>query len=239
MTVISQKSDGPDIQNIRALIKSNPGIVLDDLEVMRELAVRAEGSLGENVVDLRGAALKILDKRRDDLEEANRLLVAASHENLLSVQRIQNAVLRLLEADSLEEFRMALEDAAAKTLRIDRIRVLLEGRFDRLGTRTAHGTTIIACKRGFVQRYYALPEAFETGRILLRPTTPLSFEAYGKSGPPLRSEALLPLSFRNPNNIGLLLMGSRNAHQFEAGMGTDLLEFFRAAAERVTWRWLA
>ena len=235
----SQKSGVPDIQEIRALIKSNPGIVLDDLEVMRELALRAEGSLGENVVDLRGAALKVLDKRRDDLEEANRRLVAASHENLLSVQRIHNAALRLLEADSLEAFRMALEDAAAKTLRIDRIRVLLEGRFDRLGTRTAHGTTIATCKRGFVLRYFALPEAFESGRILLRQTTPLSFEAYGKSGPALRSEALLPLSFRDHQKTGLLIMGSRNAHQFEAGMGTDLLDFFRAVAERVAWRWLA
>ena len=90
-----------------------------------------------------------------------------------------------------------------------------------------------------MQRYYSLPEAFETGRILLRPTTPLSVEAYGRSGPPLRSEALLPLSFRDPHKMGLLLMGSRNAHQFEAGMGTDLLEFFRAAAERLVWRWLS
>ncbi|MCY3878458.1 MAG: DUF484 family protein [Rhodobacteraceae bacterium] len=238
MTRLKQKTDEPDLHQVRSLIRENPDIVLKDLEIMRELAVHAQGRLGENVVDLRGAAMKVLDRRRDELEEVNRELVATSHENMSSIHRIHLSVLQLMEADNLGELRIILEELTSGSLQVSLVRLLLEGQFENPGTRTDRGETIRLCKRGEIATYFGNADRLASGRIILRAVTSPSTGTLGPTDIQLRSEALLPLTFRNGHRNGLLILGSRNSHKFEAGMATDLLEFFRLALERVAWRLL-
>ncbi len=222
------ETDQELLNSVRTFIKSCPEAVLDDPDTVRELATSAEHTLGENVVDLRDAALKILERRRGELEEVNRLLVASGHENLMSVQRVHAAVLALLEAKNLKLLRIALDEEITRILQVECIRLLLVGRFDGLGTRTTLGNTFLVCEQGFIDRYFADPRGLRKGQVKLRHTIdPWIESAYGQYANQVRSEALLPISFLNPHQSALLLIASNNAHQFEAGMGTELLVFFQ------------
>ncbi len=242
-------SDGLNLADLRTLIRDQPGIVLDDPDLMRDLAEHAEGSFGGNVVDLRGAALKVLERRRDTLERSNRMITRASQKNFASVQRIHRASIPVLQAGNVREFCAAVNGPVKDILRIDRILVLVEEPFPGLCPNTLFGP-IKSCHPGFVLEYFGNPEAYAAGRIRLRRCPTVSSEIYRTAhGPEIESEALLPLSLkaagdapetRNPEDIqdvSLMLLGSKDRRAFQPGMGTDLLAFFREVAECALRRW--
>ncbi|MBN8294151.1 DUF484 family protein [Rhodobacter sp. NTK016B] len=222
----------------RARVLADPGLVLDDSELMRALVLTSERAMGGNVVDLRSMAMERLESRLARLEETHRAVIAAAYENLSSTNQIHRALLRLLDAERFEDFVMDLGGSVAEILGVDAIRLVLEsaepggglGKLDEI---------LRVRKPGYAEHYMRAGRPAPARPIVLRQGVPPSSGPYGEVAADLRSEALMRLDLGRGRLPGMLAMGSEDPHRFKPGQGTDLLAFFTGTFERVLRRWLS
>lgn len=218
---------------------ADPGIVLDDAELMRALVLTSERAMGGNVVDLRGMAMERLESRLDRLEENHRAVIAAAYENLSSTNQIHRALLRLLDAEKFESFVLTLGGEVAEILRVDSLRLVLESPDGEGGSLGALDSVLRVKPPGYVEQYMSAGRAAPPRPIVLRQGVPPASGPYGDIGADLRSEALMRLDMGKGRLPGMLAMGAEDPHRFKPGQGTDLIGFFTGTFERVLRRWLA
>ena len=224
----------------RARILADPGLVLDDSEVMRALVLASERVMGGNIVDLRGMAMERLETRLERLEETHRAVIAAAYDNLSSTNQIHRALIRLLDAERFEDFVLALGGDVADILRVDAVRLVFEAGPEQSQSGLGPLETVLAVREpGFVAHYMARGRAQPPRQIVLRQGEPGDDAPYGGKAGELRSEALMRLDMGSGRLPGMLAMGSEDPHRFKPGQGTDLLAFFTGTFERVLRRWLA
>ncbi|MCB1397563.1 MAG: DUF484 family protein [Rhodobacter sp.] len=223
----------------RARVLADPGLVLDDPEVMRALVLASERAMGGNVVDLRGMAMERLESQLERLEETHRAVVAAAYENLSSTNQIHRALMRLLDAERFEAFVMDLGSEVADILRVDALRLVLESGDAQAGGLGRLDAVLRVKPQGWVEHYMSGGRPTPPRPIVLRQGVPPSTGPYGEVAADLRSEALMRLDLGAGRLPGMLAMGSEDPHRFKPGQGTDLLAFFTGAFERVLRRWLS
>ncbi|MFN4099323.1 MAG: DUF484 family protein [Pararhodobacter sp.] len=222
----------------RARILADPGLVLDDPEVMRALVLTSERAMGGNVVDLRGMAMERIESRLERLEETHRAVIAAAYENLSSTNQVHRALLRLLDADRFEVFVMDLSGSVAEILGVEAVRLVLESP-DNSGGLGKLDQILRVKKPGYVESYMSAGRPAPARPFVLRQGVPPSAGPYGEVAADLRSEALMRLDLGQGRLPGMLAMGSEDPHRFRPGQGTDLLAFFTGTFERVLRRWLS
>ncbi|PWE28368.1 DUF484 domain-containing protein [Pararhodobacter marinus] len=222
----------------RARVLADPGLVLDDSELMRALVLTSERAMGGNVVDLRSMAMERLESRLARLEETHRAVIAAAYENLSSTNQIHRALLRLLDAERFEDFVMDLGGSVAEILGVDAIRLVLESAEPGGGLGKLDAILRVR-KPGYAEHYMRAGRPAPARPIVLRQGVPPSSGPYGEVAADLRSEALMRLDLGRGRLPGMLAMGSEDPHRFKPGQGTDLLAFFTGTFERVLRRWLS
>lgn len=221
---------------VRHAIIAHPDAILDDKDVMHALIAANEKIMGANIVDLRGITMDRLETRLDRLEETHRSVIAAAYENVAGTNQIHRAVLRLLEAGSLAHVLRDLNDDIARTLRVDVIRLVIEGD---PGTVDATSDVLALMPDGYVDAYLSRGRAGSTRAVTLRQLSSGDADLYGMEAVDIRSEACLKLDLGWDRLPGLLVLGSQDPHMFSPQQGTDLLAFFADVMERVLRRLLA
>ena len=89
---------------LKEKILTDPNIILEDSDLMEAL-INAQNKLyGDNIVDLRGAAMSQLEKRLERVENNHNDVIALAYENLAGASQIQRAILRLLETNDFPSF---------------------------------------------------------------------------------------------------------------------------------------
>lgn len=230
------------LDGIRDKIISDPGLILEDRDVMRALIAANEKTLGNNIVDLRGIAMERLEERLDRLEDTHRSVIAAAYENLAGTNQIQRAVLALLAPTDFGEFLAALSGEVAGVLRADRLRLVLESTAQDAEAMAAleRAAEVIAVARpGEIDAYITAGRNIPAREVTLRQVSPASDRFLGDAAGWVRSEALLRLDLGAGKLPGLLILGSEDPHQFRPNQGTDLLGFFGGVFELTMRRWLA
>ncbi|WP_299963311.1 DUF484 family protein [uncultured Roseobacter sp.] len=216
-------SSTPKIDDaLRAAILSRPDVILDDPDVMHALIAANAGAMGDNIIDLRGVAMARMENRLGQLEDTHASVIAAAYDNLAGTQQIQRAILLLMEATDLTGFQSAL-DAAADILRVDAIRLLIEG---------GHAT-LVPVDPGFVQHYVKQDKP-----VTLRQIPAGSALVHGDHAAAVRSEGCLRLDLGTGSAPALLVMASTDPQMFNPQQGTDLLAFFAGVVERMLRRWI-
>ena len=225
--------------DVRSIILSDPALVLEDPDLMRALVTADDRRQGSNVVDLRGVAMDRLTARLDRLEDTHRSVIAAAYENLAGTNQVHRAVLRLLDAPRFETFLADLAGEVADTLRVDRMRLVLEteAASDDPALRRL-GDVLNIGERGFCDRYITFGRDVPVRPVTLRQVQGEPGPIYGDAGCDIRSEACLKLNLGAGRLPGMLAMGAEDPHRFTAQQGTDLLGFFGGVFERAMRRWL-
>ncbi|MEM1273106.1 MAG: DUF484 family protein [Pseudomonadota bacterium] len=234
-----QRADLPDDWRERVL--SDPELILEDRDLMRVLITANDRMLGGNVVDMRGIAMERLEGRLERLEDTHRSVIAAAYENLAGTNQLHRAVLLLLDQRSFGEFLKVLRTDVATTLRVDRIRLVLESADVEGGS--APGVdkvqdVLSIVRRGFVDDYITGGRNIPQRSVTLRQTGDDAEMIFGDDDAWVRSEALMRLDLGDGRLPGLLVLGSEDPHQFRPSQGTDLLAFFSSVFERLMRRWL-
>ncbi|MBK0327485.1 DUF484 family protein [Rhodobacteraceae bacterium F11138] len=225
---------------LRKAIIAEPDAILDDKDVMRALVAANERLMGGNIVDLRGVAMERLESRLDRLEDTHRNVIAAAYENLAGTNQIHRAVLRLLDAATLEDFLRDLNGDVAGTLRVDAMTLVLETTQDNTEPALAQmGEILTLVEPGFVDSYITEMRGGSPRQVTLRPVQMAPDRLYGDKAAQIRSEACLKLDLGPGRLPGLLVLGSGDPTQFTPQHGTDLLGFFGGVFERSMRRWLS
>lgn len=212
-----------DAARVRSFLLEHPDIVREDAELMAVLARRgADGS----VVDLGTAARDRLVEEIHQLKALNEGIVETARANLATQAQIHMAVLALLEVDSLAALDRKMSSRLTGALGVDVCRILIEGH-----SPLKSAESILGAAEGFVG------ELLEDKVERLGPVDPDKAVAlYGQQGARVKSEAVVRLDFNGHD--GLMALAARDAHLFEAGQGTELLNFLARAVERMIVRWL-
>jgi uncharacterized protein YigA (DUF484 family) len=239
MAGITPAPGGTPQDDWRQQVLADPGLVLDDPDLMRALVLTSERALGGNVVDLRGMAMERLEHRLARLEETHRAVIAAAYENLSSTNQLHRALLRLLDAGKFEDFVLELGGGVAEILRVEAVRLVLESP-EGAGAGLGKLDAVLRVRpAGYVDAYMSAGRAAPARPIVLRQGVPPSSGPYGDRAADLRSEALMRLDLGPGRLPAMLAMGSEDPHRFKPGQGTDLISFFTGAFERILQRWLS
>ncbi|MCC6008324.1 MAG: DUF484 family protein [Rhodobacteraceae bacterium] len=236
--------------NLRERIISDPDMILDDRELMRALIAANETQMGANIVDLRGIAMERLERRLDRLEDTHRSVIAAAYENLAGTSQVQRAVLSLLDPTDFEGFLRALNREVAQSLRVDRVKLVLEsGLVDAAGRARgddaatalaeAFADSLVVRPSGWIEDYVTDGRSLPPRQVSLRQVADAPVAVYGDAAGWIQSEALLRLDLGEGRLPALLVLGAEDPHQFRPSQGTDLLAFFAGAFERIMRRWLS
>jgi uncharacterized protein YigA (DUF484 family) len=238
MTEAAVKADMAE--EFRARILADPGLVLDDKDLMRTLVAASESGMGDNIVDLRGLAMERLEARLDRLEETHRAVIAAAYENLAGTNQIHRAILRMLDPAQFEDFLHTLGSDVARILSVDAVKLVLESPDTGADPALARISDVLCVvKPGFIDSYMSSGRGPGTRKVVLRQTVPQTDVLYDDKTPDLRSEACMRLDLGPQRMAGMLVMASDSPHMFKPGQGTDLLSFFAGIFERSMRRWLA
>ena len=228
---------------IRDQILSDPGLILEDHELMRALLQADRSAQGRNVVDLRGVLVDRLEERLDRLEDTHREVLAAAYENVAGMNQVHRACLALLEPADFAGFLKVLTRDVAPILGVEVIRLGLEAPAAEPGASLGpegplHGV-VVALPAGGVDAYVTQGRGLGARRVTLRQLAMASPDIYGGEAAEIRSEALLRLDLGDGNLGGLLAFGATDGQRFHPDQGTDLLAFFGGVFERSLRRWLA
>lgn len=225
---------------VRDTIIADPGVLLDDKDIMKALVAANEKAMGHNIVDLRGIAMQRLEARLDRLEDTHRSVIAAAYENLAGTNQIHRAVTRLMDATKFEVFLHDLSTDVAEILRVDALRLVIESTSPAEDPAIKRlGDTLHVAEPGFIDAYLTRGRNLSTRAVTLRQVQPDTGAIYGDKAGYIRSEACLKLDMGQGRLPGLLVMGAEDPHQFSPQHGTDLLTFFGGVFERAMRRWLS
>ncbi|WP_194094062.1 DUF484 family protein [Marivivens aquimaris] len=223
----------------REMILSDPGVVLDDKDLMQALVAGNERAMGNNIVDLRGIAMSRLETRLDRLEETHRNVIAAAYDNLAGTNQIHRATLRVLEVNTFEEFIAELSGEIPEILRLCAMRLVLESGAEESDPAVQRlDSTLRIVPAGFVDDYLTRGRQSPIRYVTLRQVVPQAEGIYGDKAADIRSEACLRLDLGQGRLPAMLAMGAEDPHQFTPQQGTDLLAFFGGVFERAMRRWL-
>ncbi|WP_341366669.1 DUF484 family protein [Yoonia sp. BS5-3] len=222
--------------DLRKKIIANPDVLLDDHDVMRALVGAKEEAAGVNIVDLRGVAMERLEARFDRLEDTHRNVVAAAYENLAGTNQVHRAILRMMDAQSFDQFLTDLTGDVADILRVDAIRVVLESSDPNAADEMR--PTLAVMPEDFIEGYITLGRNMPARQVTLRKFHKVGGSLYGERAEYIQSEACLKLDLGEDRLPGMLVMGSEDPKLFTPQQGTDLLAFFAGVFERTMRRWL-
>lgn len=229
--------------DLRARILRDPDAVLEDREIMRALIAAGGGTMGRNVVDLRGVLVDRLEHRLDRLENTHRSVIAAAYENLAGTNQVHRAVLSILRPTDFAGFLAAVGNEITALLALDIVRIAIETPGLAAGTPVgpsgALHELIVALAPGGVDAYFDATHAAPERGVLLRQAVEDAALVYGPEAGWIRSEAVMRLDLGPGKRPGMLLFAAEDPHRFSPDQGTDLLCFFGGVFESTLRRWLA
>ncbi len=232
----------PLTKDWRDRVLSDPELILEDRDLMRALIAANDRLMGGNIVDMRGIAMERLENRLDRLEDTHRSVIAAAYENLAGTNQIHRAVLALLDQPDFTAFLKALGTDVAGTLRVDRIRLVLESpeATDTEAPKVQKLEDVLTVVApGFIRSYLTGGRDVPHKPVTLRQVGDTPERIFGNDAAWIKSEALLVLDLGSGRLPGLLVMGAEDPHQFRPSQGTDLLTFFTGVFERLMRKYLA
>jgi len=224
---------------LRETIIKNPELILSDTEVMRALVAANDKLRGENIIDLRAAAMKSLETKLYDLENTHKSVIAAAYDNLTGMQQINRAVLKILEPKDLKGFIKVTSREMVEIMKIDYACLILETKQKNTEIKNPNSSShLISAPTGFIQQYASCEKSSKDPKVILRSVGKPNELIYSNANCEIKSEACLFLSFEHKTELGVLVLGSKDKNQFSPKHGTDLLTFFASSYELILRRWL-
>lgn len=204
----------------RERLLADPGVILEDRDLMRALVAAREAQIGANVIDIRGRAMELLESRLDRLEATHEHVIATAYDNQSGTAVVHRSVISLLEAPDFESFVESLQAEVAPVLRIETLRLV----FESARCPAPRPEDIVVVPDGAIERIVTAGRRAPRGNdIVLRHAEPLTQPIHGRA---VASEALLPLDMGGAAPRAMLVMGSADPERFTPIQGTDLLRFF-------------
>jgi uncharacterized protein YigA (DUF484 family) len=215
--------------DVAEYLRQHPDFLAEHPEALdgQRLPEKAAGG----VVDLQQFMLERLRRDVTRLRTEQDDLLANSRDNLSTQARVHDAVLALLEAQSLAGLVEIVTTDLAIILDVDVVTLCLE----------RNSALALQSRVAGVQLLDpgVIDQVIGSGRdVLLRDEVEGDARVFGGAAGLVRSDALLRLHFDEAAPLGLIAFGTRHPGYFDSGQGTELLGFLARILEHCVRSWL-
>lgn len=225
-----KRPSGPTADEVEMYLREHPEFLAERRDLVH-LLVPPDSQRGDGVVDMQRYMLERVRGDLTKLQTQQNEILATSRSNLTTQNRIHAAVLRLLEARTLEELIEIIITDLAVQLDVDAAALGFEA-IDKIAA-GANRSALKILPRGAIDRFMGGGKD-----IVLLPDAAGDPALFGGAATLVRSQALLRLKFKREAPLGILACGSRTAGKFHPSQGTELLSFLGKAVELTIQGWL-
>ena len=216
-------------EDVIAYLKAKKDFFQHHPDLLEHLAV-AGPSRGKGVVDFQSALVERLKADKTTAHKIQKELIETFRANMNNQNRIQTAVLVVLEAETFEEFIETVTQDLPILLDVDTVNVVIEATSKEVPFVNQSG--IRFARQGFVKQWLG------TGDALLQANVNGHEDIFGPGAGLVKSHALLRLEISQNTPAGILAFGSRNPEAFQPDQAIDQIGFLAQVVERCFRIWL-
>ncbi|HEY2875837.1 MAG TPA: DUF484 family protein [Reyranella sp.] len=214
--------------DVVAYLKAHPDFFEKNHELAAELAPRVQSP---GVIDMQQAILKRLRTEIDKLKNERTEIIANSKQNQIVQNRIQAAVISIIQATTFEKMIHVVTHELPELLDVDFITLAIEANAD-------------APKRAPVRGVYVLaPGAIDAAigpdqHARLRSNIAGEDAFFGEVARLVKSDVLMRLKVSSGSPDAVMCFGARDGEAFGPDMATELLFFLAKVLENTIRAWL-
>ena len=227
--VDEQEHNEIDAEDVIAFLRENPKFLQKHPEVCDYLIPPQNGD-GRKIKDFQSFLIERLKSDKERVLETTQEIVENARSNMNNQQRIQNAVLRLLEARNFEEFIHIVTMDLSAMLDTDISVLVVESNGHDIPH--IHTSGIRVVPEGTIDSWMA------GKNVLLQEDIGGIEPIYGGGATLVRSQALLRVDIAADTPPAILAFGSRDPSMFQDGQGTEMIIFLASVVERCFRSWL-
>ncbi len=217
-------------EDIIAFLKDNPNFVEENPEAVELLLPERKRPKRGVPADFQSYMIERLKSDKDEAIEVSQEIVATSRANMNNQQRVHKAVLRLLEAESFDDFIHTITMDMATILDVDIAVLVVEADGEEIPHISTSGIRVIP--EGTADKW------LEGKDVLLQDNISGIEPIYGGGATLVRSQILLRIGISMDTPPALLAFGSRDPDMFQEGQATDQILFLARVIERCFRTWL-
>jgi len=216
-------------QDVMNYLRDNPTFLDHNPEALDLLKVPAMQA-GKGVADFQTYMIDKLKSDKAEIEKATREIVANARNNMNNQQRIHSAVLRLLEAQSFDDFIQCVTMDLATILDVDIAVLVVEA--DGASIPHVHNTGIRVVPEGTADKW------MNASPVLMQDNISGIEAIYGGGATLVQSQILLRIDVSMGTPPAILAFGSRDPNMFNADQASDQILFLARVIERAFRAWL-
>lgn len=222
----------PSERQVTEFLVHHPDFLIRHAELCRVLSPPSRWTEAGDVVDMQAFMIERLQEELDRVKGAAEHLIHTSRNNMSTQNRTHQAVVALLEAESIAKIVEAVADDVPSLLDVD-IATLCFEEFARPLPQLAI-PSIVRIPEGQVVKLLGGPDR----DCALNEEMPGDPMLFGESNGLVRSSAVVRLSAGSQCPEGVLALGSRHGRTFHSGQGTELLVFLARVIESCLRRFM-
>lgn len=225
----TKNKDEISVQDVLDFLRAHPQFLKQNPEAC-DLLVPPSGEKGKGVADFQSYMIERLKADKEEVITTTREIVENTRANMNNQQRIHAAVLRLLEANSFDDFIRCITIDLASILDVDIAVLVVESngreipQVDTAGIRILPGGTV--------------DEWMQDKNVLLQDNISGIEPIYGGGATLVQSQILLRVDISMDTPPAILAFGSRDPDMFQEGQATDQIIFLARVIERCFRTWL-
>lgn len=227
-TATMTKDITPD--DILEFLKDNPNFLNDCPEAAELLIPAKKRPKRGEVADFQSYMIDRLKADKEKVMNTTKELVETSRANMNNQQRIHDAVLRMLEALTFDDFIQALTMDMPSMLDVDIAVLVVEADGEEIPHVNTSGIRMIPA--GTLEKW------MEGKTVLLQDNISGIEAIYGGGATLVRSQILLRIDISMGTPPAILAFGSRDPNMFHDGQATDQILFLARVIERCFRAWL-
>lgn len=227
-------SDSPDTkitaEDILEFLKDNPHFVEENPAAIELLIPPQKRPKKGEVADFQSYMINRLKKDKEEVMETTKTIVETSRANMNNQQRVHKAVLRLLEANSFDDFIHSITMDLANILDVDIAVLVVESDGQDIPNVVTSGIRVIP--GGTIDQW------MKGANVILEDDISGIEPIYGGGAALVKSQILLRVDISMDTPPAILAFGSRDPHMFFEGQATDQILFLARVIERCFRTWL-
>lgn len=226
----SSKNSPLTSADVISYLKSHPDFLLKNPEAC-DFLIPPKQQNGKGIADFQTYMIERLKADKTEAIETAKEIVETARHNMNNQGRIHRAVLRLLEAQSFEEFIESITTDLTTFLDVDITSLVIESEGDKIPHVTLPGIRMVPA--GTLDKWMS-------GKTILHQSDISGVETvYGAGAQLVRSQVLVRVDVSQKTPPAILAFGSRDPQMFQAGQGTEQVSFLAGVVERCIRSWLS
>jgi uncharacterized protein YigA (DUF484 family) len=216
-------------EDVIAYLRENPKFLQTHPEAL-DLLIPPKAAQGKGIADFQTYMIDRLKAAKDEIVKTTKSLVETSRANMNNQQRVHKAVLRLLEANSFDDFIHSITMDLSNILDVDIAVLVVESNGHEIPH--VHTSGIRVIPGGTVDKW------MRKKNVLLQDNISGIEQIYGGGATLVKSQILLRVDIAMDTPPAILAFGSRDPNMFQEGQATDQILFLARVIERCFRSWL-